>query len=303
MKDKTKNQGKIRLGRGLAALLGETVTNMGSDPVQSKSSDYVSELNVQMLPIEVMEPGPFQPRQIMPVEALQELAESIRHHGILQPLLVKEKENQQGHYYIVAGERRWRAAQLAMLDKVPVKICSFSDRDAMAVALVENLQRADLNIIEEAKGFARLLDEFQLTQEDLSSVVGKSRSHIANIIRLLQLPDEVIAHLKEGSLTAGHARALLTHPDPVTAVRQIIQNDLTVRQTEALVKKAKEREKNEKVDAEHKAADPEIVLLEKDLRSKLGFNVKIKFDGKGGSLKIFYKSLEQFDEILALLKN
>ena len=300
MKGKKRDQGKIRLGRGLAALLGESVKD--EDNQKDIGSDLgISDLKMQILPIDIIEPGPFQPRQIMQPEALQELADSIRQHGILQPLLVKEKDTQKGQYQIVAGERRWRAAQLAMIDEVPVRICSFTDNDAMAVALVENLQRTDLNIIEEAEGFSRLLNEFNLTQDELSSALGKSRSHIANIIRLLQLPDEIKNYLKNGILTSGHARALLMHPDPVSAAKEIIQDDLTVRQTEALVKNAKAVNKN--LHLKKKSIDPEIESLEKDLRGRLGFNVKIQFDGKGGSLKIFYKSLEQFDEILTLLKN
>lgn len=300
MKGKKRDQGKIRLGRGLAALLGESVKD--EDNQKDIGSDLgISDLKMQILPIDIIEPGPFQPRQIMQPEALQELADSIRQHGILQPLLVKEKDTQKGQYQIVAGERRWRAAQLAMIDEVPVRICSFTDKDAMAVALVENLQRTDLNIIEEAEGFSRLLNEFNLTQDELSSALGKSRSHIANIIRLLQLPDEIINYLKNGILTPGHARALLMHPDPVSTAKEIIQDDLTVRQTEALVKNAKAVNKN--LHLKKKPIDPEIESLEKDLRGRLGFNVKIQFDGKGGSLKIFYKSLEQFDEILTLLKN
>lgn len=300
VKGKKKDLGKARLGRGLAALLGEPLENNQLTTSLDENVKQV-EAQLQTLPIEKIEPGPFQPRQIMQPEALQELADSIKHHGILQPLLVKMKEDHSGQYQIIAGERRWRAAQLAMLHEVPVRICVLNDSDAMAVALVENLQRADLNIIEEAEGFSRLLNEFKLTQDELASIIGKSRSHIANIIRLLQLPQEVREYLRDGKLTSGHARALLMHPEPIVAARAVIQRELTVRQTEAFVKQFKEN-----IPKQHgvkREADPEIKLLEKDLRGKLGLNVKIQFDGKGGSLRIFYKSLEQFDEILELLKN
>lgn len=295
-----KSHEKARLGRGLAALLGNAVedklqASMPQDVAQSNGG--ISLLN---LPIEFVEPGPFQPRQTMQPEALQELADSIKHHGILQPLLVREKPGHQGHYQIIAGERRWRAAQLATIHEVPVRVCELSDSDAMAAALVENLQRADLNIVEEAEGLARLLEEFKLTQEDLAAAVGKSRPHIANTIRLLQLPEEVRVFLKEGKLTAGHARALLMHPDPVSAAKEVIQRGLTVRQTEELVKRDQEKKPQSSKVAE--PLDSELKLLEKDLRGKLGLNVQIKFDGKGGSVQIYYKSLEQFDELLSLLK-
>lgn len=298
MSGKKKEQGKPRLGRGLAALLGEDVND--DVMANSVSETGVSMMRLAVLPIENLESGPFQPRQLVQPEALQELAESIRHHGILQPLLVRENPDRKGWYQIIAGERRWRAAQLAMLHEIPVRVCHLSDSDAMAAALVENLQRADLNTIEEAEGFLRLLNEFSLTQDELASAVGKSRSHITNMLRLLQLPQEVRDYLKKGVLSAGHARALLMHPDPILAAREVIQKELSVRQTEALVKHVKNEGKPR--GSEKQEGDQEIRVLERDLRNKLGLNVKIRFDGKGGSLRIFYKSLEQFDEILELLK-
>ncbi|CAI3941616.1 Chromosome segregation protein Spo0J [Commensalibacter communis] len=295
-----KGQEKARLGRGLAALLGNAVEETVQRSQKNNADLSNAPISLLNVPIEFVEPGPFQPRQVMMPEALQELADSIKHHGILQPLLVREKAGSQGHYQIIAGERRWRAAQLATIHEVPVRICQLSDSDAMAAALVENLQRADLNIVEEAEGFSRLLEEFELTQDELASAVGKSRPHIANTIRLLQLPQEVRQFLKEGKLTAGHARALLMHPDPVAAAKEVIQRGLTVRQTEELVKR--DQEKKPRTHKEIEPLDAEIKLLEKDLRSKLGLNIQIKFDGKGGSVQIYYKSLEQFDELLGLLK-
>ncbi|MDI2112639.1 ParB/RepB/Spo0J family partition protein [Commensalibacter nepenthis] len=296
-----KGHEKARLGRGLAALLGNAaVEDTVKHSRQNNADMSTSPISLLNVPIEFIEPGPFQPRQVMMPEALQELADSIKHHGILQPLLVREKPGSEGQYQIIAGERRWRAAQLATIHEVPVRVCQLSDSDAMAAALVENLQRADLNIVEEAEGFSRLLKEFELTQDELASAVGKSRPHIANTIRLLQLPEEVRLYLKEGKLTAGHARALLMHPNPVVAAKEIIQRGLTVRQTEELVKR--DQEKKPKTHQEIEPLDAEIKLLEKDLRSKLGLNIQIKFDGKGGSVQIYYKSLEQFDELLGLLK-
>lgn len=295
-----KSHEKARLGRGLAALLGNAIEDNVQASIPHEATQQNNTISLLNLPIEFVEPGPFQPRQIMMPESLQELADSIKHHGILQPLLVREKPGRKGHYQIIAGERRWRAAQLATIHEVPVRVCKLSDSDAMAAALVENLQRADLNIIEEAEGFARLLEEFELTQEDLAAAVGKSRPHIANTIRLLQLPEEVRIYLKEEKISAGHARALLMHPDPIAAAKEVISRGLTVRQTEELVKR--DQEKKPKKHKEHEPLDSELKLLEKDLRSKLGLNVQIKFDGKGGTVQIYYKSLEQFDELLSLLK-
>ena len=191
-----------RLGRGLSALLGDA-------PAPAPA---VGEA-LRTLPIEMLEPGPFQPRGAVEPSGLQELAESMREHGVLQPILVREKPGQSGHYQIIGGERRWRAAQLVPLHEVPVVIRDLGDREAMAAGLVENLQRQDLNALEEAEGYRRLLEEFGLTQDKLGQAVGKSRSHVANTLRLLALPDRVRELLRDGALTAGHARALLTAPD------------------------------------------------------------------------------------------
>lgn len=292
-----KNQDKVRLGRGLAALLGNI-----PEPIQDNDKEGENQPGFKLLtvPVEMLAPGPFQPRQVMKPEALKELAESIKSHGILQPLLIRKNPDKKGYYQIIAGERRWRAAQMAKLHDVPVRVCDLSDRDAMAAALVENLQRADLNIIEEADGFSRLIEEFKLTQDELSSAVGKSRSHVTNILRLLQLPDEVLVYLKEGQLSAGHARALLMHPDPVAAAKEVIARELTVRQTEDLVKKNKNKKPQNHTEQE--LINSEIEHLEKDLQGKLGLKVQLQFNGKSGFIRIFYKSLEQFDEILHVLK-
>lgn len=296
-----KAQEKSRLGRGLAALLGADINeNLSANTKAPTQSNYENTSQLAVLPIEVLEPSPFQPRQFIAPDALEELANSIRHHGILQPLLVRENPDKNGMYQIIAGERRWRAAQKAQLHEVPVRLCSLSDSDAMAAALVENLQRADLNIVEEAEGFQRLLKEFELTQEELAEAVGKSRPHVTNTVRLLQLPEEVRELLRKGLLSAGHARALLMHPHPMKAAKEIIDHNLTVRQTEALVKR--DNETKAKPSVAKIPNDPEIQLLERDLRGQLGLKVQIQFDGKGGSVRLYYRSLEQFDEILKLLK-
>ncbi|MDE7540887.1 ParB/RepB/Spo0J family partition protein [Gluconobacter sphaericus] len=286
-----KKDSSPRLGRGLAALLGDQApqlaraTRTNAQPQQHSS-----------LPVDVLAPSPFQPRQDMNPERLSELADSIRSRGVLQPLLVRPDPEKLGHYQIIAGERRWRASQLAGLHSVPVHIRELDDTDAMAAALVENLQRADLNPIEEAEGLQRLVTDYTLTQEELAGAVGKSRPHITNTLRLLNLPPEVRAHVRNGTLTAGHARALLTHPDPVAAAKIVIARGLNVRQTEAL-----SGGKDIQTPAK-KARDAEILQIENDLSSRLGLKVHISYNGKkGGSLKIDYTSLEQFESVMRLL--
>jgi ParB family chromosome partitioning protein len=234
----------------------------------------------------------------MPQEALAELANSIRAQGILQPLLARPHPTNGGRYQIIAGERRWRAAQQAGLHDIPVLVRQLADNDAMAAALVENLQRQDLNPIEEAEGYKRLMEEFGLTQEQLGTAVGKSRSHIANAIRLLQLPPSIRTDVQAGKLSAGHARALLAHPDPEAAAKLVVAKGLNVRQTEALAS-AGTSEPRDRVPA--RAQDPETEALERDLSARLGLTVNISFDGKGGAVRIQYRSLDQLDGLIALL--
>jgi ParB family chromosome partitioning protein len=269
-----------RLGRGLAALLGEA-----SAPVQPRTS----------LQVTALEPGPFQPRTNMDPEQLRDLTESIRRQGVLQPLLARPHPAKPGAYQIIAGERRWRAAQAAGLHEVPVLVRPLSDTEAMAAALVENLQRQDLDPIEEAEGYKRLLGEFGLTQDGLGELVGKSRSHVANTMRLLQLPGPVREGVRTGALTAGHARALLAHPRPEEAAKIVIARGLNVRQTEALVQRGAQPA------PERKARDPEAEALERDLSARLGLKVQIVQEGRGGTLRINYRNLDQLDGILALL--
>ncbi|HVN42940.1 MAG TPA: ParB/RepB/Spo0J family partition protein [Steroidobacteraceae bacterium] len=275
-----------RLGRGLAALIGEAA----AAPSEGTSA------GVRTIPVEQLEPGPYQPRGHVDPEALVELTESVRIHGILQPLLARPHPARAGQFQIVAGERRWRAAQAAGLHEVPVLVRELVDSEAMAAALVENLQRQDLNPIEEAQGYRRLLDEFGMTQESLGEAVGKSRSHVANTLRLLNLPASVQAEVRNGALSAGHARALLALPDPARAALSVIARGLNVRQTEAL---AGRREPGEPRQAPRK--DPETEALERDLSERLGLRVDVTFDGRTGMLRIHYRSLEQLDGIVALL--
>jgi ParB family chromosome partitioning protein len=255
-----------------------------------------------MMALTTLEPSPFQPRARVREEDLQELAASIRTQGVLQPILVRPHPSRHGTYQIIAGERRWRAAQLAGLSTVPCFIRSMADAEASAAALVENLQRQDLNPIEEAEGFRRLIEEFGLTQEELGTAIGKSRSHVANLLRLLNLPPEVIAHVRSGALTSGHARAALACADPVAAAAQMIAKGLSVRQAEALA-----TPKQVLADPKPKRADPlvegtaDLRAVEADLAEQLGLNVAISFNGRGGTVTLRYQTLDQLDHIIAKL--
>ena len=277
-----------RLGRGLAALLGDTAGLSRTDGA-----------GVRTLPTDALEPSPYQPRRPVDAASLEELAASIRARGILQPLLARPHPDGAGRYQIIAGERRWRAAQAAGLAEVPVLVRPLADAEAMAAALVENLQRQDLNPLEEAEGYRRLIDEFALSQEALGEAVGKSRSHVANTLRLLHLPPRVQAELRAGGLTAGHARALLAHPDPETAALQVIARGLNVRQTEALALQRRDAGGVQPDRGPRK--DPDIAALERSLTARLGLRVTIAAQGKGGTLRIRYRSLDQLDGLLSLL--
>jgi ParB family chromosome partitioning protein len=272
-----------RLGRGLSALI--------PDPPPG-----AEQAALRTLPVEVLEPGPFQPRGPMDQAGLEELAASIRENGILQPILARPKPGDAGAYQIVGGERRWRAAQLAKLHEVPVIVRDLGDREAMAAGLVENLQRQDLNALEEAEGYRRLIDEFGLTQDGLGQAVGKSRSHVANTLRLLGLPDEVREHLRRGNLSAGHARALIGTADPARLAFQVMAKGLNVRQTEALA--AAQAQPRPGRPAIH---NPETAALESDLTAKLGLKVVVRHQGKGGEVVIRYRDLDQLDGLVRLL--
>jgi ParB family chromosome partitioning protein len=265
-----------------------------------EASNAPSGVTIQSISIDALEPGPFQPRVSMAPEALAELVESIKARGILQPLLARRHPDHGDRYQIIAGERRWRAAQQAGLHDLPVLLRDLTDSDAMAASLVENLQRQDLNAIEEADGYKRLIEEFGLTQEQLGAAVGKSRSHIANSIRLLNLPASVRAEVQAGKLTAGHARALLSHANPETAARMVIEKGLNVRQTEGLITN-RPASADKPAPSTSPAKDPETAALERDLSERLGLKVDISFDGRGGQMRIVYKSLDQLDTVIALL--
>jgi ParB family chromosome partitioning protein len=278
-----------RLGRGLAALLGETA---GSAPSPTIG------VSITTVPIEHLEPGPFQPRGPIDAASLTDLVDSIRARGLLQPLLARPHPSKNDRFQIIAGERRWRASQAAGLHAVPVLVRPLTDLEAMAAALVENLQRQDLNAIEEAEGYQRLADEFGMTQEALAIAVGKSRSHVANTLRLLNLPVTVQMEVKKGALSAGHARALLAHPDPGKTALAVIAQGLNVRQTEALLHR---KPSVAKLARDQHTKDPETRALEDTLTERLGLKVEIAFDGKGGNMRIQYRTLDQLDGLVALL--
>ncbi|HQT65334.1 MAG: chromosome partitioning protein ParB [Acidocella sp. 20-57-95] len=282
-----------RLGRGLAALLGDAATPTS-----------VAAPGVQALSVAALEPSPFQPRRHMDDAALQELADSISQRGILQPLLVRPKPGVEGEYQIIAGERRWRAAQRAQLHEVPVLVRELSDTDAMAAGLVENLQREDLNAVEEAMGYQRLLEEFKLTQDKLGEAIGKSRAHISHMLRMLKLPERVLAMVREGELSAGHARALIVSDHPLAVANRIVKEKLSVRQAEDLVAKENRHLPDSVVGKPPpRRADPETEALAQALSERLGLKVKVTFNGKGGTVMMNYKNLDQLDEVLRLLNS
>ncbi len=275
-----------RLGRGLSALIPD-----GPAPTAEQAA-------LRTLPVEALEPGPFQPRGGMDKASLEDLAASIREHGILQPILARPKPGAAGVYEIIGGERRWRAAQAAQLHEVPVVIRDLGDREAMAAGLVENLQRQDLNIMEEAEGYRRLLDEFGLTQESLGQAVGKSRSHVANTLRLLVLPPEVRDLVANGVLSAGHARTLVTAADPGRLAAQIVARGLNVRQAEAL---AAGQSRPKGAAPARPGRDADVAALERDLTERLGLRISIRHQGKGGEVVIRYRDLDQLDGLVRLL--
>ncbi|CAO3372107.1 ParB/RepB/Spo0J family partition protein [Azospirillum argentinense] len=301
MEDTKRSDGGARrasLGRGLSALFGEAAEDYSAlDKVRQS----------KQVPIEFIHPGKYQPRRTFDDEALQGLVESIRDKGILQPLLVRRDPETTNSYELIAGERRWRAAQIAGLHEVPVVIRELSDREALEIALIENIQRQDLTPLEEAEGYKRLMEEFEHTQEDLARSVGKSRSHVANMMRLLALPDPVKGMVQEGALSAGHARALLTSADPVSVAREVVKRGLNVRQTEDLMRgSAPVKTKKAGGGRGGAATDPtlkdvDLVNLEEEISARIGLKVAITPQGKGGSITIHYQTLDQLDDLLRRL--
>jgi ParB family chromosome partitioning protein len=284
------------LGRGLSALMADVRL---SEPAESAEEKAVPRRPDTRLPVEKLVPNPDQPRRDFSPEALDELAASIAAKGVIQPLIVRINPRDSNSYEIVAGERRWRAAQMAQLHDVPVLVREFSDTEVLEVAIIENIQRADLNAIEEAMAYRQLMDRFGHTQEKLAEGLSKSRSHIANLLRLLTLPDEVKSLLREGKLTAGHARALVTTENPLALARQVVAKGLSVRETEAL---AKSPQKTAPTRPNRVDKDADTRVLEQDLSAHLRMKVVIDHKGHdGGQLIVTYKTLDQLDQLCQVL--
>jgi ParB family chromosome partitioning protein len=285
---------RSRLGRGLAALIGD---------VGDETAVVERARGQRRIPIEFLRPNPRNPRRHYGEEELEELSASVRAKGILQPILVRTVSGAVDAYEIIAGERRWRAAQRAGLHEVPVILLEINDKEALEIAIIENVQRADLNPLEEAMGYDSLIDQFSYAQADLAKIVGKSRSHIANTLRLLKLPESVKRFLAEGKLTAGHARALLAHDNPEALAKAIIEKGLNVRDVEALAgaqaeargKQAKRRPRGVK--------SHDVRALEKKLTDVLGLAVEINHRSAGGDVRIRYRTLEQLDALCRRLGN
>ena len=283
------NTTKKGLGRGLSSLMGDTETT------QTKNSNVGKETKI---PIANLKPSLSQPRRLFNKNSINELADSIKAKGLVQPLVVRPSPSDASSYEIIAGERRWRAAQIAQLHEVPVVIRNFNDTEALEIAIIENVQRSDLSPIEEAAGYKRLIENHGHTQEDLSGVVGKSRSHIANIIRLLSLPQSIQDMITEGKISSGHARAIMNSAFPEQLAEKIINENLSVRDAENLAKDKKSIIKKLKL------KDPDTIDLENKISEKLGLTININHKGKkGGSIKIDYKTLDQLEMITQKLKN
>ena len=293
----TKSRKSRGLGRGLSALMADVAI----DPAEGKSGPQATA--ERFLPIERLVANPDQPRKDFSAIALQELSDSIREKGILQPLIVRRNPRNESEYEIVAGERRWRAAQMAQLHDIPVIIRDLDDTEVLEIAIIENIQRADLNAVEEGLGYRQLIDRFGHTQEKLAQALGKSRSHIANAMRLLQLPEDVQGLLREGRLSAGHARALITSENPSDLARQVVSRGLSVRETEALVKRAATPSETRKAIRGNSEKDADTRALEADLSANLKMKVSIEhLDADGsGKLVIQYRSLDQLDALCQVL--
>ncbi|HPD91520.1 MAG: ParB/RepB/Spo0J family partition protein [Rhodobacter sp.] len=288
------------LGRGLSALMADIGVDAGvNDPVSEAPQQRAG---LQNLPIEAIRANPDQPRRAFDERALEELSQSIREKGIVQPLVVRPVATEPGKFEIVAGERRWRAAQLARLGEVPVLIRAFSDQEVLEVAIIENIQREGLNAIEEAAGYRQLIDRFGHTQEKVAEALGKSRSHIANLLRLLTLPQDVQNMVVAGTISAGHARALVTAPDPVSLALKVAGEGLSVRETEDLARRIGHPASQKRGNSRQKDADTRV--LEEDLSANLGMSVVIDHRAGGeGQVTIRYQTLDQLDQLCQLLSS
>ena len=281
---------KPRLGRGLAALIGEVGEEMSAGE-RARGQRKV--------PIEFLRPNPRNPRKIFNETELRELALSIRQRGLIQPIIARPLPNVPDAFEIVAGERRWRAAQQAELHEVPVVVVDIDDRTSAEYAVIENIQRTDLTPLEEAEGYNQLLGEFKYRHEDLSHLIGKSRVHVTNMLRLLSLPEDIKELLRTKQITAGHARALIACENPSAVARQVVEKGLSVRQVEAIAQDERDREDEmgyvQPRERRRREKDPDTRALEKALQDVLGLSVSIEHKGQGGDLKIRYRTLEQLD--------
>ena len=278
----TASMHKVRLGRSLASLIGE------------EGGAHIEAEGQRMVALDALKAGKFNPRRNFSEDQIEELAASIRERGLVQPLVVRRAEGDQESYEIVAGERRWRAAQRANLHEVPVVVRALSDKEAIEIAIIENVQREDLNAVEEAEGYSLLMNGHNYTQEDLAKVIGKSRSHLANTLRLLKLPDVVQELVRSGALSAGHARCLIGRPDAAALAARIVKEGLTVRQVEALVQDHAKTAKSRKI----KVKNADTRAAETELKEALGLDVDIRTKrGEKGELRIRYASLDQLEDL------
>ncbi|MBN9305174.1 MAG: chromosome partitioning protein ParB [Devosia sp. 67-54] len=286
---------KSRLGRGLAALIGDMA------PIEAPRLAENVQAGQRRLPVEFLIANRANPRRDFDSDQLDELTSSIREKGVMQPLLVRPTSDPD-QFEIIAGERRWRAAQRAGLHDVPVVVREVDDKEALELAIIENVQRVDLNPLEEAQGYEQLIEQFSYTQQDLAQVIGKSRSHVANTLRLLKLPREVRDMVTNGQLTAGHARTLITAEDPAAVAREIVERGLSVREAEALSQRGASKDGVPKKPSAHLERDADLMALEKRLSDAIGLKVAVaaKKDGSG-TVQIGYRTLEQLDTVLALL--
>ena len=288
-----KNTKRKALGRGLSALMADI------EPSRTPEMSEVTR-GVMSIPIESIEPNPDQPRKKFLKDDLDDLARSIVEKGIIQPLIVRKIDDKNDNYQIVAGERRWRAAQIARIHSVPVIVREFSDLEVLEVAIIENIQRSDLNPIDEARGYQQLMSRFSHTQEKLSQALGKSRSHIANLLRLLTLPEDVQGMLADNVISVGHARALITRDDASLLAREVVRKSLSVREVERLAKLEFKNKINKRV---RKPKDADTRTMEADLKAATGLKFDIQHDDKTGmgSLNIKYNNLDQLDDVVSKL--
>jgi ParB family chromosome partitioning protein len=286
------DEARSRLGRGLASLIGD---------VGGEAAHLERPRAQRKVPIEFLKPNPRNPRRAFSENELQELASSIKQHGVIQPIAVRPVKGAQDRYEIIAGERRWRAAQIAGLHEVPIVPLDVSDSDALEIAIIENVQREDLNAMEEAQGYHALANEFKRSADDIAKIVGKSRSHVANMMRLTKLPVDVQALIASGELSAGHARALIGVPDPAATAKRIIAEGLNVRQVETLVHDIGVPTRKPRTARGALVKDADTLALEKRVGDILGLAVSVDHKGPSGTMHIKYRDLEQLDEILRRL--